>query len=569
MKNSNVLGMLTDCASRAARAVHRRTTYYIDGDRLVGPHFAHAAGNSTVKKQRSKTKYWRLLCYLLIGFVSLNVFFAAYVQPLDHDGSFNLQVAKSLANNFVYQSTYYPRYIYDGCVTTNGFIQYLAALDFRLFGDRLGLAITLALITTFPLIACLRYSLKTFAAFVVLMISYPLFVVLMTSFWGEIAALGFLMLGASFTRLKLRNSQSSPGLFSNTVGSAICYGLAISTKLIVAIALPLILFGLFYTSRRFDKILFVTAIRNTVSTYLLSMIVFILVFYVSVFHSEVFLVIFGQSVSDFVSDPGLLKFIEGHFSQAREHIGFSTMLSFDAFDSGWLLPLFFASLALLVYASLGWVPFAISVIILLTIGGLNDRRLFLFIIPGILLAADYTFCEAGRFFQAVRKYRYNVVSIVLNIIVLSIWIYALVYSDSPAGLAAQLDSPFTLLKTKFDSAKHSLEQLAQGNNNFVVTQSEIDVAEAIKRANAPVITSGWWQFPALQLFSKTSYYDRMDPSVPSHLQGTHPLLLIDPANKAWPETSVQMCTRIIIETPDHVLCYYDMKLPLNYRWGID
>ena len=108
MKNSNVLGMLTDCASRAARAVHRRTTYYIDGDRLVGPHFAHVAGNSTVKKQRSKTKYWRLLCYLLIGFVSLNVFFAAYVQPLDHDGSVNLQVAKSLANNFIYQSTYYP-----------------------------------------------------------------------------------------------------------------------------------------------------------------------------------------------------------------------------------------------------------------------------------------------------------------------------------------------------------------------------------------------------------------------------------------------------------------------------
>ena len=103
-------------------------------------------------------------------------------------------------------------------VTTNGFIQYLAALDFRLFGDRLGLAITLALIATFPLIACLRYSLKTFAAFVVLMISYPLFVVLMTSFWGEIAALGFLMLGASFTRLELRNSKSSPGPFSNTLG---------------------------------------------------------------------------------------------------------------------------------------------------------------------------------------------------------------------------------------------------------------------------------------------------------------------------------------------------------------
>jgi hypothetical protein len=261
--------------------------------------------------------------------------------------------------------------------TTNGFIQYLAALDFRLFGDRLGLAITLALIATFPLIACLRYSLKSFAAFVVLMISYPLFVVLMTSFWGEIAALGFLMLGASFTRLKLRNSQSSR-LFSNTVWSAICYGLAISTKLIAAIALPFILFGLFYRSRRFDKIVFLTAVRNTVSTYLLSTIVFILIFYVSVFHSKVFLAIFGQSVSDFVSYPGLLKFIEGHFSQAHEHLGFSTMLSFNEFDSGWLLPLFFASLALLVYASLGWVPFAISAFVLLTIGGLNDRRLFLF-----------------------------------------------------------------------------------------------------------------------------------------------------------------------------------------------
>jgi hypothetical protein len=96
-------------------------------------------------------------------------------------------------------------------------------------------------------------------------------------------------------------------------------------------------------------------------------------------------------------------------------------------------------------------------------------------------------------------------SIVLNIMVLSIWIYALVYSDSPAGLAAQLGFSFYSLKTKFDSAKHSLELLAQGNNNFVVTQSEIDVAEAIKRTNAPVITSGWWQFPALQLFSNTSY----------------------------------------------------------------
>lgn len=504
----------------------------------------------------SKTKSFYLLGYLLIGFVGMNVFFVAYVQPIGFDDSFNLQIAKSLANNFIYQSTYYPRYIYDYRITTNGIIQYLAAFDIKLFGDRLGLAFTLTLIAVSSLAACLRYSWKAFVASVVLLISYPSFSILMTVFFGEIATLGFLMLGAHFTRRQAESSELSSGNPLNIGGSVICYGLAISTKLIAAVALPFILFGLFYTSRHFERNLFYSAMKKTVSIYILSIIVLILLFYISLLHSQFFLEVPGQnSLNVFVSTPGLLRFIEHHFWQ--QSVATSDMLGFSAFSVPWLLPLFLASLILLIHSSRGWIPFAIIAVILLAKSGMNERRLFLFIVPGLLFAADYIFIKTNKFIKGNEKIYILIFKNASSILALSIWIGALgmgLYSTS-----------FSLFKPKLSFIKDISVTSLMNKDSFVIRKPGIDVVKVIKEENSPVLTSGWWQFPDLQIFSDISFYDRMDVNVEKYLKGSPLLLLFDPTNKSWPETSTQLCSRVVIETPEHVLCYYDNKFPLNRR----
>lgn len=505
-------------------------------------------------------KWLRLLAYVVIGVVAINVFFVSYIQPLSFDDSYNLQIAKSLANNFVYQSSYFPRYIYDHRITTNGAMQYLGALNLKVFGDRIGLGLTLSIVVVFMLGSCLKYSVKTFSAAIVLLVSYPLFNELIATFLGEICALGFLLLGAHFTRKKLLTTEASS--YRNIdLFEAMSYGLAISTKLVLVVILPFILIGLYCSAKRLEPKALIEAVLWTTVTYLWSVLVFVAFFYFSCLHSQVSLILFGRDASEFiVSEPGFWRFVKHHFWQ-QGALSNENMLNFHSYSRVWVLFLLIASAVLLVRVSIGWIPFVLLTLLMLAFGHMHERRLFLVIAPAFLLSVDRIFANFGEAkFSPFRLSSFA--RFVPDISVLIIWCYVLI-----SGLHAGM--PSSLMASRFDATKDKLFQWRANENSFVLRAQSMEVLKTLQQDTTPVVTSGWWQYPDLQLVLGRSFYDRMDSGVAVYLKQTPALLLFDPTNKSWPETSIEMCSEVLVSKPGIVLCRYKTGLPLNKRWGVD
>ena len=513
-----------------------------------------------------KVKCFNWLAYIFIFYVGLNVFLVIYFQPIQFDDSYNLEVAKSLSKYFIYQSTYYPRYIYDFRITTNGLIQYIAAFNIKMFGDRTGLALTLALISVFTLGALLKYSWKTFFAALALLLSYFYFSYLLTLFLGEMSALGFIFLGAYFTNRQISKPEDSSLVRHSLLMSSVCYGLAISTKLISGIVLPFIVFGLFYNSRSIDKRLLIHAIKNTAIVYVISLVFFVFMFYFTVLHSQVFLNLEPNTNPDIPTlSLGIIKFVRHHFFQqsgASEY-----MLKTQDFSNDWIFPLLILSLLIMIISSYGWIPFAVITILLIGFSGMNERRLFLFITPVLLIASCYILTDIKGYF-ATRKGFLQYFNVTMNIMIACVWVYALINGfQRVTPLFSQTYSLYLNHSwPKFNFAQNS--SFGSDYNDFIVGDTDKKVIEAINNEKSPVIVNGWWQYPQLQLRSNISFYDRSVSSVAKQLQGTSPLLLFDPSINSWPETSIKMCSRVIIELPNVILCYYDTSLPLNHRWGI-
>jgi hypothetical protein len=518
--------------------------------------------------EMASSAFMRAVAYLFIAYIGVNVFIVSYMRPLGFDDAFNLQVAKSLSDSFIYQSTYYPRYIYDYRITTNGLMQYITALGLNVAGNRIALSTTLGIISIFSLLAVLKYSSRSFLALVVLLVSYPGLSGLMTTYLGEIFSLGFIFLGSFFIRRRLPAAQSLT-LRGNILPAALCFGLAISTKLIAAVLIPFFVFALLYPSGRIEWRNIFYAVVDSLKVYTLAILFFVLFFYVSVLHSQLVMAGSGREMSELlVSSPGLLKFVQHHFWQ--QSTGSSYMLKSWAFSTIWIFPLVCASLFLLFVASPGWIPFAVFLVAFLLVGGMHERRIFLFIVPPVLFAADFAAVKAEElrarlsFSAAFRRIPHAAFLLVLG--------YAL-------GSGLQRTPPLVPLKSSFDSTSTfslvwpQLEYLkgmfaGPRSNDFVVKDSISKSYEAVAIQRSPIIVSSWWQFPDLQLRSGVSFYDRMDPGVSSRLKGASPLLLFNPQLRDWPETSIGMCTEIVVDLPDLVLCRYDASLPLNQRWGI-
>lgn len=506
-----------------------------------------------------RTRAAAAVASLLIALVTLNVFFEAYGQPLGFDDAFNLQPAKSLAERFIYQSTYYPRHIYDYRITTNGPIQYVAALGLGLFGERAGLAATVALLTAFAMWASLTYSARAFAAALVLFVAYPTFNQLSCTFFGEITALGLLLLGMHFTR-KLASSDDPGERLRAQRASGIAYGLAISTKLVVGVFVPFMLIGLLLPAGPFNRARTLTALRAALAAYGVALLVFAGLFYASVAHSQVALVATGRDSADFLVDnPGLLRFVKYHFWQ-HAAVTSGNMLSPRSYSAPWVLPLLFASMALLAVRSRGWIPLVAFTLFLIVQGHLHERRLFFAVVPILLIAADLVLRDirAGDLRHSVR--RRAAPAHVLGFALAAGWLWIL-GSVGAQGVSASLGS------VRFERLRTQLLQAGTTDNRFVIRREWVEVAEAIRSQELPIITSGWFQFPGLQLRSRRSFYDRTAPEVAALLRDRPVLLLFDPDNRTWPETSTAMCARTVASGPEVHLCEYDMKLPLDHRWG--
>jgi|GEM_PF-3371833 len=521
-----------------------------------------------------KTKIFNFLRYGLIGFVGLNVFTTVYFVRLSFDDSFNLQVAKSLADRFIYQSTYFPRFIYDSRLTTNGVMQYFTSLNFYLFGERIGLSIALAIIAIITLWFLSRFSLRVFFGAVFLLLVYPFFNESMLRFLGEFFALGFVMGGSYYVRRQVSSIADGHKVFLNAILASLCFGLAVSTKFIVAPFLPFILFGLYFETTSIKKTFFLEALKNTTQVLLMSFSVFILLYYISVFHSQIVLMIFGDPAQDFpVSSLGIVEFVRHHFWQESVQQPVE-MFRIKSFSQVWVLPLFLSSLLVLCFFSVGWVPMAVVLFWILLQGHLNERRMFLFVVPTFFFACDCVLKEIGHSLKEKKK----LVALgfaapsILFLCVCTYALYDCFYkypSETKMYPNLKYCSQYSLLFPTLDSALKQVSEADKNENVFIGTDGLREIAQVIQKENVPVIASGWWQCPDLQLLSKRSFYDRMQPSVSDYLKGKKMILVFDSKNICWPETSKEMCTEILIDTPNLTLCYYDSRYPLNFRWGIE
>ncbi|WP_039784811.1 hypothetical protein [Herbaspirillum huttiense] len=484
------------------------------------------------------------------------VFTAGMTQDVSFDAAFNLQVAKSISHDLVYASTYNPSYINDYRITTNGPLQYLCALLLTIFGDRLGLALTLTLVAFFFLYSAKKYSSLAWLLCITIIFTSATFSDQLTSFLGEITALGFLILGLH----TISNAPLSRNEAATLAMGSVFFGFAISTKLISGVVIPFLAFGVCALHQpKLTWANFTSTTVRAIAVSLGALGVFIASFYFSSFTSELLVKFLHAGSLDMPpTAPGLGKFIEHHFWQRSTAAG-RYMLHLDSFSNPLTLPLIFLASALLLVSSIFWAPLVLLCGYIL-ISGMDERRIMLIYFPLLLAAAWY----ASKQLRQVSETRNQFITsriMPAAFVATTLLLIApqIMQKGTRPGLFLQTDKFEKLLSLK-------RSDLA----SFPVNPDIIRMSQIISATPGKVLTSGWWQFPEYQLASGRNFYDRTAPAPAEQLKGRADLLLLfDKSFKWYPETSIALCSDVIAEMGDLVFCRFKPDTRLNLRVGIE
>lgn len=511
---------------------------------------------TSIKKSRKAVRFIKVGFILLSLFALICVFVTAMTKELSYDAAFNLQIAKSLASDLVYSSTYNPGYIHDYRVTTNGLLQYLCALLLSVFGNRLGLALTLTLVAAAFFYAAKKYSPAAWLLCITIVFTSANFSDQLTSFMGEITSMVFVILGLH----TLSNRTAARSDTAAIVMAGVFFGFATTTKLISGVVVPFLAFGACAThDPKLTWPNFKSTTVRAIQVSIIALAVFVAEFYFSTFISQL-MVKFAHAGSAEIppSAPGLWKFIEHHFWQGSTSPK-EMMLHLGSFSNAVTLPLIFIAIGLLLSFSLFWSPLVLLIACLL-ISGMYERRAIPIFFPLMLAGAWVASKKLEEMKERNGKFSISGGLPVLYIAaILFLVVPQLFQKDIRKALALNPDEVSQLL-----ALNRSDFQI------FPADQRVLSMASIIKAAPEKVLTSGWWQFPEYQLASGKHFYDRTAPEPVALLQGKPDLLLLFDKSSAWyPETSMELCSSVVKEIENLVLCRFKPGTRLNIRSGAE
>jgi hypothetical protein len=445
------------------------------------------------------------------------------------DDSVNMQVAVSLAQSFIYKSSYLPAQIYWPAITTNGPIQYVMAGAVATFGVDTARVVVLNLIYAAFLCSVYFYMPIGAAIFALLLFIWPTYLDAAAHFIGEFSAIIFCVLGficaeKLFTTLRPRWLWWAAALF----------GCAIATKFIAVFLVPfLLLVAIFGQSKTFEKRNFTLALR----CYGLAISIFAGLFYLTMAHSWL-AVHFNPPANSYelLGWNGLSKFVFSHFLQERGVAAQYKPTLLTVFGRPWLLVFFLSCGLTSIYRNKSVAFLWVFILALVAMSNLDERRLLPFLFFALFFGSrDFSIMLESANFANLRKAERYLAAIFV------------------AGLL------FSFLQY-FSQARGTLETtwtMKYRTDPKLLLFSEYGrLPEFIKYADYPIITGGWWQMPELSLQTGTHFFDRVAPELQAPLSHFKKIYVLAKKSEEihWPYTTRKLCGPVLFEERGYLFC---------------
>lgn len=519
---------------------------------------------------------------LLYGCV---VYVGAQRTPLLFDDALNWLVALNLRDHFAYIGRYQPARIYDPAMTTNGPLQYLAAGALAVLPLDDARSLVLAVVAATLCLAVFLLSRWAVLLLITLTFAWPILWYALTLFLGEVTATAMLLFGvtasAAGAAVVRRSGATSMACVWRVSWrtrafwlAGVLFGVAIATKLLVVLIVPLICLPVLATGLVTDAspwsglrrrtLLTATAITGAIT--LVALVFFTIQAAASVAHSLVALQDGRLGWVEVRAVPeALAQFVIGHARVGRQNA--TTMIAaappslLRLFSSPAVALLAAGAAAVLIVRSLTYLPLLGLLLVLAATPDANERRLLPLLFVLVFLGAAIVIgdsplgavpCWTGAGWRRGRP--------------------ALVGLALAAGVAlASRVGPTTSTAWAVLAADHAtMVQQARTRLDYThVHASAIDMTrlvEIVQSRDEVIVTSGWWQFPEVAVRSGVTFYDRM--ALPNQSLRERPggvLLLFDEALKTWPETDTRLCAGEIYRQGTLVLCRFAPGYPLNER----
>lgn len=468
----------------------------------------------------------------------------SWMAPVDFDEAINLQVAQSLSEKFSYESKLVPTKIYHDKITTNGPIQYLMALMIRFFGIDVGRAIGLGLLGGLAAVSIYIYSGKSFILYCLLLFSWPVFALAHTRFMGEIFSITMIIVGMSEWHKWLdENNQLYLNWRSNRLlFSGIAFGVSISTKLFSAVVLLVLLSSLilakYYTPDK--KISIINYFKSIIYPLIIAYIFFFVQISFSIFHSSYEINTIFMTVKQFLLShkrhvDGLLT---SNLLQTIKHDHFFPLqTSIPA-----ILILMYLLMLLIDFHLIFLIP-AIFIVALIFFGHFDFRRLFVLIIP--IMLVTFRVIKFNECCDALKKHICNRINM---LVLITIIVSALFFGNSYL---------LKLLRSfNFYGAPHNYAYIRKSKNDTTAPSRYRDeLIYLINKLPGPIFVKGFLgQFPEISLRTRTVFYDRdAAENIPLIKATTQGFLMFS----AWDENVTNRnCGEIIYKEWPLVLCKF-------------
>lgn len=476
------------------------------------------------------------------------------IQPLQYDESYNLQVARSLAEHFSYSTLYAPPQILNPAITTNGPAQYIAALVLLLTHNVILTAI-IASALAMLLVALGAYLVRPWlvAVIAILFLRWDVFFYVATNFVGEMWAVGFALLAFVFLRRGLESGTfADKAVRKYILGAIAFFGLAISSKLLIAIAILALLVGVLATDGARKHLAGLPLVQYVIigTTYIggSAIAAFVVVMAFSVLHSV-------RHVSDALALVSLISgFVAHHFLIAHTaHAGGSLPLLSRLHDvNAAVAVLFVAAVGLLTWRNPAYLAIAAVTLLPFIAYNFSERQLAPFIVLTLVFGL-----EEGRQLCAQIDGRLGLQK---GVVALATGFVGVLFVALVCHLAN-----IRFIGTTFEKEARAASTPYAVSTSRGEYYYHAGLISAIKNQKY-VVTSGWWQFPEISIRWGLQFYDRINAANSSLTGRRDVALLLDNGNRYWPLTSVDAnCGKILYTDGPLVLCRYKPGVSLNYQ----
>lgn len=482
-------------------------------------------------------------------------------SDMNWDTAIDIQVARSLGTSFSYEGVFQPAAVYDPFVSTNGPIQYIGGAAYAVTHNIDAALVAGALSSTLVLLVGLML-IRPWLSFVplALIFIWPTYYMLSTQFLGELWAAGCCLVAVALLEGCRPTSSVRAALLDRRALLAACFlGLAIASKLIIALGIPFLIFGAVYRTLRtatpppglaaFSAILTATVLTT------ISVLVFFLQVAFAVLHTV------RAPWALLVIPRTFMDYVLGHLNEAGPHrLGFASLGHIIAGSDPAVLALVLATAVALALARPEYAPFAVVELGTWVNYGLDpaqwERRLMPMFLIGLALGSRELVLLSARYWPRARSVAVHAAAVAV--------VLALVAATSPTRNVPSAEAD--------PLRRYAVLLIQEGTDHSHANEYHYGagLVAALRKVRYILTRSAWFaEFPEISDFWNLQFYDRMASTNAQLWDQRGVALLFDRYNYTWPvATETGNCGRVIYVDGPLLLCRPRSDEPLDYQPSI-